>query len=139
MARTKSLLDPTLAAEALNAGQEIDGDLPTFTHEVKGITFESPIVLKCAQSGRFNPVAKIEGGKYVEDVTFVGRDKTSKNGFYRIDKAADKANQSAWRAKRAALLAEAEGVVNGDNEEEVVEETPAPKARPRSRKRTQAA
>jgi len=134
MAR-KSLIDPAIIATQVAAGEEVV--VPTFTHEVKGITFESPVVLKCAQSGRVNAVAKIEGGVYVKDNTLVGNDKTSKNGFYRIDKQADKENQSAWRAKRAEALeaAKENGVVDedlnviADNEEEA----PAPKARPRKR------
>lgn len=147
MAR-KSLIDPAIIATQVAAGEEVV--VPTFAHEVAGITFEAPVVLKCTQSGRVNPVAKIEGGVYVKDNTLVGNDKTSKHGFYRIDKAADKENQSAWRAKRAEAIeaAKENGVVdeelnviadNGDDNE-VVAEAPAPKARPRKRNtKTQAA
>jgi hypothetical protein len=137
MAR-KSLIDPAIIATQVAAGEEVT--VPTFTHEVSGIQFESPVVIKCAQSGRVNAVAKIEGGVYVKDNTLVGNDKTSKNGFYRIDKIADKENQSAWRQKRADALeaAKENGVVDeelnviADNTDEV-EEAPAPKARPRRR------
>jgi hypothetical protein len=137
MARTK-LQDPAVIATQVAAGEDVQ--VPTFTHEVSGIAFEAPVVLKCAQSGRVNPVAKIEGGVYVKDNTLVGNDKTSKHGLYRIDKAADKDNQSAWRAKRAEALeaAKENGVVDedlnviADNGSEV-EEAPAPKARPRKR------
>jgi hypothetical protein len=138
MARiTQNGLDTMLVA--LNGGEKIE-DIPTFEHEVNGVTYTSPVIIRCAQSGRFNPVAKVEGGAYVEDVTYVGRDRTSKNGFYRIDKQADKENQSAWRAKRAAALEAAKeaGVVDEDNnviespEVEVeVEAAPAPRKRTR--------
>jgi len=139
--KTRSMQDPTLIAEALNAGQEIDGGIATFVHTFttkSGVVFEAkecPIVLKCSQSGRYNPVARIENGEYVEDTTFVGRDRTAtKTGFYRIDKQADKENQSAWRAKRAEALAAAQEAGVVDEALNVVEQDDAPEAKP-ARKR----
>jgi hypothetical protein len=144
MAR-KSLIDPAVVATQVAAGEEVT--IPTFTHQVSGIDFESPIVLKCSQSGRVNAVAKIEGGVYVKDNTLVGNDKTSKNGFYRIDKQADKENQSAWRAKRAEALeaAKENGIVDEElnvivDSEDNEEAAPAPKApRKRAPRKSQAA
>jgi len=133
---TKSMQDPTLIAEALNAGKEIDGEIATFTHVFSnkaGVEYKFdnvPVVLKCSQSGRWNAVARIEDGVYVADNTLVGNDRTaSKTGFYRIDKQADKENQSAWRAKRAEALAAAQEAGVVDESLNVVEQDDAPEAK----------
>jgi Cu/Ag efflux protein CusF len=151
------LVDPASIAEALNKDPNAKVEIPTFTHtfETKTgnvLTFpDCPVVLKCAQKRReqdtwnlFNPVAKIEGNEYVEDTTFVGRDRTAaKTGFYRICKAADKANQTEWRQKRAEALeaAQAAGVVDADLNvvEETAPEAPAKAPRKRPVKKEQAA
>jgi hypothetical protein len=135
MARiTQKSLDSILAA--VIAGETKIEDTPTFEHEVKGITFTAHVVKRDATSGRYNLVAKVEDGVVVKDNTFVGNDKTAKDGLYRIDKVTDQEQQAAWRAKRAEMLAQAaEAQESG---EEVVEEDNAPAPRKRTRKQSAA-
>jgi hypothetical protein len=117
--------DPARLAASLNDGKEIKV-IPTFTHTVvnkvtgNSQEFESPVVLQCATSKRWNPVAILEDGAYVKTNEFVGNDKSSKNGFYRIDKVQDAFNQRTWREK-VAKEAEAK-------EQEVAPEAPAAEA-----------
>lgn len=123
------IINPDNIARRLNAGEVVKIDnIPTFTHEVSGLTFVAPVVVRCAQSGRWNAIAKVvkddNGDRvYVKDNTLVGNDKTAKIGVYRIDKIADKENQATWRANRARLIEEAQaiieaGVVEGDDVDE---------------------
>jgi hypothetical protein len=113
--RMSRIANPVLIAKKLN-NDEVVKTIPVFTHKIGNVVFESPVVIRCAQSGMYNVVARVnEEGVYEKDNTFVGNDKTSKTGFYRIDKATDKDNQTTWRAKRAALIAQAEAIVESDN------------------------
>lgn len=125
------LANPVDLAAQVMAGEIKIEDTPTFAHEVRGVTFEAHVVKADAGSDRVNPVAIIEDGAYVKDNTYVGNDRTSKDGFYRIDKATDQQQQAEWRAKRAALL---EAAANASEEEDEDDEVEAPAPRRRTRK-----
>lgn len=147
---TRPPLDPAKLAAQLSDGKEIK-DIPTFTHMVKNKAtgteqeFTSPIVLQCATSKRWHPVAILEDGAYVKTNEFVGNDRQSKNGFYRIDKEQDALNQSTWRKEKAVKDAAEAEAKKASTPAEVApaEEAPeAPKAKaPRKRvvKKDQAA
>jgi hypothetical protein len=139
------LPNPSTLAAALNDGKEVKA-IPTFTHEVvnkvtgNSQEFESPVVLQCATSKRWNVVAVLEDGAYVKTNEFVGNDKSSKNGFYRIDKIQDAYNQRTWREQKAAEAEAKEKAaeVAPEATAEDSESTEAPKAKA-PRKRTPAA